>query len=108
MKLDIKNLFLRHKARSQRVNNINATRDWRIIIGVFFVINIAIMLSGTYLLYYIAKNDVQSGKEMVAEVDTFNKATLQEVVSVYKDKEYEFKNILSAGVDSLEAVDPSR
>ncbi len=107
MKFDITQLKERFlgKGKDHTKINVNPTRGWKILVLVFFGINLFII---TFSIYYIVYRDLGEGSvagDAAGDVKTINREALQRVLQTYDEKEKTMERLRSK---RMHAVDPAK
>ncbi|MEK7151813.1 MAG: hypothetical protein AAB523_03055 [Patescibacteria group bacterium] len=108
MDIDITQLKERFlgKGKDHTKINVNPTRGWKILVLVFFGINLFIITFSMYhIVYRDNLNDGLSLDQAAAGVKTINREALQRVLQTYDEKEKTMERLQS---EQIRAVDPAK
>ncbi|MCR4306754.1 MAG: hypothetical protein NUV42_02175 [Candidatus Yonathbacteria bacterium] len=107
MKFDITQLkeqFL-GKGKDHTKINVNPARGWKILVLVFFSINLLIITFSIYRIVY--RDDLSEGvarEQTAGNIKTINREELQRVLQTYGEKE---KTEGRLRIERIHAIDPA-
>jgi len=103
----IKNLLagIAKKNRHQGKPIISPFRDWKIMIVVFVLINIATISLGARTFYEVEYGEIAQVEDSFDSIVTIDRSTLDDVLDYYEAREESFGIMKTSRVTT---VDPSR
>jgi len=104
MKINIKTIIdgVLGKQGDTTKKSFNPDRDWKVVLLVFFFLNIIIVSLFIVLLVGENKGIQFSASENAGSTETINRGKMQDVVDLYKQKEATFDALYSNRVEYLD------